>query len=108
MELLKHSGTPIEDEAGLCNFPGLGSPYTAAATGEGCQLSMCNPSVPHQHHLSSAAASQHQPHSSISSQTEQMSCEGLWTQNLYKPSDYLNHLKSESYYNEGNSSGVDF
>ena len=34
-------------------------------------------SVPHQRHLSSAAASQHQPHSTNCSQNEQTSCEGL-------------------------------
>ena len=50
---------------------------TAAANGKGYQLSTCNPSGLQQRHLSSAAASQHQVHSSICSQNEGTSCEGL-------------------------------
>ena len=53
---------------------------TAAATEEAYRLSMCNPCEPHQRHLSSAAASQHQLHSTACSQNELTPCEGLRTQ----------------------------
>ena len=53
---------------------------TAAATGEGNQLSTCNPSGLQQRHLSSAGSSQHQLHSTACSQNERTPCEGLQTQ----------------------------
>ena len=62
---------------------------TAAATGEGNQLSTCNPSGLQQRHLSSAGSSQHQLHSSLSSQGDRTSFRRSPCLSLYKPSDWV-------------------
>ena len=108
------------------------SNFRSQLTGKGFQLSGWRhaTSVLHQRHLSSAAASQHQLHSTTGSQSERTSCEGLRAHASLCPSipsNYIfedggyfiddnfedcyynvDHFKSGCYFNDGNAGGCYF